>query len=61
MIWREATRADVTAIVALLRDDAMGRTREASDATCYLAAFDAMQSEAANYLIVGEHIIKLFS
>lgn len=48
-----ATRADVPAILALLRDDRLGATREAADPAPYLAAFDAMQAETGNILIVG--------
>lgn len=54
MIWREATRADVPAIVALLADDFLGQGRESLDMTPYLAAFDAMAAEGTNRLIVGE-------
>lgn len=52
--FREATRAEVPAVVALLADDALGAAREGTDLAPYLAAFDAMQAEAANILIVGE-------
>lgn len=52
--WREALRADVPAIVALLRDDALGAARESGDMADYLAAFDAMSYEYGNALIVGE-------
>lgn len=52
--FREATRADVPAVVALLSDDALGATREGADITPYNAAFDAMQAEGGNTLIVGE-------
>jgi GNAT superfamily N-acetyltransferase len=52
--WREALRADVPAIVALLRDDTMGAVRESGDLPQYLAAFDAMTYEYGNALIVGE-------
>lgn len=54
MLWREATRSDVADVVALLADDALGATRELGDMTTYLAAFDAMQTEGHNHLIVGE-------
>ncbi|WP_438938413.1 GNAT family N-acetyltransferase [Aliiruegeria sabulilitoris] len=54
MIWREATREDVPAIVAMLADDVLGQGRESADAAPYLAAFDAMQAEGGNLLIVGE-------
>ena len=52
--WREALRADVPAIVALLRDDALGAARETGGMADYLAAFDAMSYEYGNALIVGE-------
>ena len=55
MNFRPATRADVPAVVALLADDALGRGRETADLAPYLVAFDAMQDEAANQLIVGDH------
>ncbi|MGH1423341.1 MAG: GNAT family N-acetyltransferase [Pseudooceanicola sp.] len=55
VVFRPATRDDVPAVVALLADDSLGATRESSaDLAAYLAAFDAMQSEAANQLFVAE-------
>jgi GNAT superfamily N-acetyltransferase len=54
ILWRPATRADVPDVVALLADDDLGRAREAADLAPYLAAFDAMQAEGNNTLIVGE-------
>ena len=54
MIWREATRADVPAVVALLADDMLGQTREIAAMDRYLAAFDAMQAEGGNRLYVAE-------
>ena len=51
--FRLASRDDVAAVVALLADDPLGSTREGTDLAPYLAAFDAMQSEGANHLIVG--------
>ena len=54
MIWREATRLDVPAIVALLAADSLGQSREIADPAAYLAAFDAMQREGDNRLIVAE-------
>ena len=54
MIWREATRVDVPAVVALLADDVLGHGRESADLAPYLAAFDAMQDEGGNRLIVAE-------
>lgn len=52
--FRPASRADVPAVIALLADDALGATREVADPAPYRAAFDAMQAEGANHLIVGE-------
>ena len=52
--FRKASRRDVPAIVALLSDDALGAAREAADMAPYLGAFDAMSSEGASHLIVGE-------
>lgn len=54
MIWREATRVDVPAVVALLADDVLGHGRESADMAPYLSAFDAMQDEGGNRLIVAE-------
>lgn len=54
MIWREATRVDVPAVVALLADDVLGHGRESADLAPYLSAFDAMQDEGGNRLIVAE-------
>ena len=54
LTFRLATRADVTAVVALLADDVLGRGRESAELAPYLAAFDAMQAEGGNQLIVGE-------
>ena len=55
MIWREATRGDVPAVVALLADDVLGRSREGGAPDVYLDAFDRMQAEGANHLIVAEN------
>ncbi len=52
--FRKAVRADVPAVVGLLTDDVLGAGRERAALSPYLAAFDAMQSEAGNQLIVGE-------
>ncbi len=53
-VFRDAVEADVPAIMVLLRDDPLGRLREAEDPAPCLAAFRAMQGEAANNLVVGE-------
>ena len=52
--FREARREDVGAIVALLRDDALGAGREGDDLAPYLAAFDAVEANPAHQLLVGE-------
>lgn len=51
--FRPATRDEVPAIVALLRDDTLGAAREAEDPAPYLAAFDRMAEEGANQIIAG--------
>lgn len=53
LVFRPAVRADVSAVIALLADDMLGQGRESADPAPYLAAFDAMQAEGANHLIVG--------
>ena len=52
--FREATSADIPAIVALLSDDVLGQGREAADLEPYEKAFAAMAEEPGNILIVGE-------
>ncbi len=54
---RDAVRADLPAIVALLADDRLGRGRETadlSDMEPYYRAFDAIASDSSTRLIVGE-------
>lgn len=51
--FRPARRDEVAQVVALLRDDTLGQGRERGDMSQYLAAFDAMQAEGNNHLIVG--------
>ena len=52
--FREAQRADVPAVIALLVDDGLGASREAGDMDIYLRAFDVIQSGGGNTVIVGE-------
>ena len=54
ILWREGRRDDVAAAVAMLADDVLGAGRETAALESYLAAFDAMQAEGNNRLIVGE-------
>lgn len=51
--FRHAQRAEVAAVVALLTDDMLGQSRESADLQPYLAAFDAMQAQSGNHLVVG--------
>lgn len=51
--FRPAYRDEVPAVVALLADDVLGQARERADMEPYLAAFDAMQAQTGNMLVVG--------
>lgn len=46
-----ARRDDVPALVALLRDDPIGSTREGSDLAPYLRAFEAIDADPAHLLV----------
>lgn len=52
--FRDATRADVAGIVAMLADDPLGQGREGADLALYLAAYDEIAANPAHQLIVGE-------
>ncbi|HWG02829.1 MAG TPA: GNAT family N-acetyltransferase [Trebonia sp.] len=58
IMFREARRTDVPAIVALLADDFLGAARETSGADglddAYWAAFDAITSDPRSRLIVAD-------
>lgn len=54
VVFREARRDDVPAVVAMLSDDMLGTSRETAPMETYLAAFDRMAAEGGNLLIVGE-------
>lgn len=54
LTFREATREDVPAIVGLLREDALGATREDGDEAEYLDAFDRVAADPDNTILVGE-------
>ena len=54
MIFRNGTRADVPAIVALLADDPLGKGREGAAPEAYLAAFDEITANPTHQLIVAE-------
>jgi len=51
---RRASREDLPAIVALLRDDALGAARESTDLEPYEAAFAEIDSDPRHLLVVGE-------
>ena len=51
--FREASEADVPAVVALLRDDILGEGRELGDMAVYLDAFRAMAAVPGNRVYVG--------
>lgn len=58
-IFRDARREEVPAIISLLANDALGRNREAFGASApvdpaYLAAFDAIERDPGNRLIVAD-------
>lgn len=57
MDFRDATRDDLDAIVALLADDALGHTRERHESplpACYEDAFRAIEADANSRLLVAE-------
>ena len=54
MIFRDATRADVPGIVALLADDPLGKGREGAAPEAYQTAFDEIEANPAHQLIVCE-------
>ncbi len=54
MIIRDARRADVPRIVALLADDPLGATREGAEMAAYLAAFDEIEANVMQQMIVVE-------
>ncbi|WP_037304761.1 GNAT family N-acetyltransferase [Amycolatopsis orientalis] len=55
MIIRQARREDVAAIVAMLADDQLGSTRDsADDLTPYLKAFEEIDADPGELLIVAD-------
>ena len=54
VIFRDARREDVPAIVALLADDVLGAEREAAADEAYQAAFEQVQADPRSRLIVAE-------
>lgn len=53
-MFRTATRADLPAIVAMLADDPLGATRESPDDPGYAAAFERIDADPRNDLIVAD-------
>lgn len=57
IVCRRATRADLPALVAMLADDVLGRTREDASLPLdarYLAAFDAIERDPNQMLVAVE-------
>ncbi len=54
LAFRDATRDDVPAIVAMLRDDALGAARETAGMEDYLAAFDGVAADPTTTIVVAE-------
>lgn len=54
MIFRDARRADLPRIVALLADDPLGAAREGAEMAAYLVAFDEIEANPMHQLIVVE-------
>lgn len=54
-IIRPARRDDVPAIVAMLADDPLGAQREQPGDPAYLTAFDAIDADPRQLLVVAEH------
>lgn len=54
LTFREATSADVPALVALYTDDPLGRGRESEDLASYAAAFARVAAEPSTAIWVAE-------
>ncbi|RZT77076.1 putative N-acetyltransferase YhbS [Micromonospora violae] len=55
MIYREAVRADLPAVLALLADDVLGKARDFTEVDdAYERAFAAIDADPRNQLIVAE-------
>ena len=53
--FRDATQADVAAVIAMLREDDLGASREVASLDVYEAAFATLEAQPQTHLIVGEH------
>lgn len=55
MIFREAVRADLPAVIALLADDVLGKTRDFTTVDeAYEKAFAEISADPRNHLVVAE-------
>lgn len=55
MIFREATRADLPTVIALLADDVLGKTRDFTDVDdAYERAFADITADPRNLLVVAD-------
>jgi GNAT superfamily N-acetyltransferase len=54
VIFRDARRADVPAIVALLADDVIGAGREGAVDEAYWTAFERIEADPGNRLVVAD-------
>lgn len=52
--FRDARRGEVPQLIALLADDPISASRETPGSGAYWAAFDAIEADPRNRLIVGE-------
>ncbi|GAA1048098.1 GNAT family N-acetyltransferase [Arthrobacter russicus] len=52
--FRRAESADVAGVVVLLADDPLGRSRESLELAPYFAAFEAIDADPGQLLLVGE-------
>ncbi|MDG4808604.1 GNAT family N-acetyltransferase [Micromonospora sp. WMMD1120] len=56
VIYREAVRADLPAVIALLADDVLGKARDFTAVDdAYERAFADIEADPRNHLIVAEH------
>ncbi|MEI4272756.1 GNAT family N-acetyltransferase [Klenkia sp. LSe6-5] len=56
LLLRRAAADDVPALVALLTDDPLGRSRETTDLGPYRAAFAEVDADPAHLLVVAESV-----
>lgn len=56
LVLRRATRSDLPRLLALLADDRLGKNREGvgSEDACYAQAFEAIDADPNQHMLVGE-------